>query len=246
MPARPIEIIFVLGEQEINRLEYDSEGRKLLTNQDVLIISIDEAKRKKLISNLKSRGLFRRGIVLAKSPYDDENYSEITDAAYEFAVEKYMYFSQLCSLLGAKEFTIQRLDTIINKKIYSFEGTGKLTSHQQELLAKDQQLSKLYSQIQIKDEFKGGEPNFGEAEIFIENKRLKGDPAINSLLSLRKQTDNPVLTRQLTLDLSNEFKRIIEITGKVRPPRFLSEIVASFSAVEKKSAEYKIILEIKF
>jgi len=246
MPARPIEIIFILGEQEINRLEYDSEGRKLLTNEDVLILSIDKPRASKLTGNLKSRGLFRRGIVLAKSPYEDEHYAEITNAAYEFAIRKYMYFSQLCNLLGAKEFTVQRLDTIINKKMYSFEGIGKLTSYQQELLAKDQQLSKLYSQIQIKDEYQGGEPNFSEAKAFIESKRLKGDATINSLLDIRRQTDNPIVKRQLILDLSNEFKRIIEIAGKIRPPRFLSEIVANFNAVEKKTAEYKIIFEVKF
>ncbi len=246
MPARPKELVFILGEQEIDRLDYDPVGRELLANEDILVVSIDQTKSSKLIDNLKSRGVFRRSVVLAKSPYDDENYEDITHAMYEFAVEKYMYFSQFCNLLGAKEVTVQRLDKIMRSQIKSLELIAKLTTGQQEILAKDQELNKLHSQIHVRDVFSGSTPNMEEAEKLLREKRLLGDTTMFSLLNIRRQTSNPISNRQLTLNLSNESRKIIDIVAKIRLPKFLSEIGANFNTVEKKSAEYTLTLEVKF
>ncbi len=246
MPTDPKDLVFILGEKEISRLEYDIVGRELLSNEDILVLSVDQIKANKLIANLKSRGIFKRNLVLAKSPYDDDNYEDITNALYEFAVEKYMYFSQFCNLLGAKEVTVQRLDKITKSKIRSLELIAKLTTGQQELLVKDQDLSKLHSQIQVNDVFLGGAPNLEEAANLLREKRLLGDTTMLSLLEIRKQTSNPISTRQLTINLSNESKKIVDVVAKIRLPKFLSEIVANFNAVEKKSAEYTLTLEVKF
>lgn len=246
MPGRPKELIFILGEQEISRLEYDGSGRNLLSNEDVLIISIDSSRPSKILSKIKYRGLFRRGIVLIKSPYDDENYEEITNAAYEFAVEKYMYFSQFCNLLGAKEVTVQRLDKITKKEMKSLEFIANLPAGQQEILAKDKELSKIHSQIHIRDVFEGGVANVDGAEALLHKKKLLGDSTMNSLLEIRRQVANPISSRQLTLNLSKETKRIIEIAGKIRPPQFLSEVTTNFETVEKNLAEYSLTLQVTF
>ena len=140
MSSRPKEVIFILGEEEIRNLEYDSIGRKLLSNDDILVISIDKPGSTKTVANIKLRGLFQRGLVLIKSPYEDENYEEITNAGYGFAIEKYMYFSQFCNLLGAKEVTVQRLDKIMKTGSKSLEFLAKLPPGQQKLLVKDEEL----------------------------------------------------------------------------------------------------------
>lgn len=246
MSSRPKEMIFILGEEEIRRLEYESSGRGLLSNEDILVISIDQPSSAKIINNIKLRGLFRRGVVLIKSPYEDENYEEIADAAYGFAIEKYMYFSQFCNLLGATEVVIQKIDKITKRGKKSLDLLAKLPSGQQEFKAEDKELSKLHSQIHIKDVFRGGEPKLDEAESLLRKKKLLGDATMYSLLEIRRQAASPILARQLTLNLSKETKRIIEIAGKIRPPKFLSEITASFESAEKNLAEYTLTLEVKF
>ena len=245
MSSRPKEVIFILGEEEIRNLEYDSIGRKLLSNDDILVISIDKPGSTKTVANIKLRGLFQRGLVLIKSPYEDENYEEITNAGYGFAIEKYMYFSQFCNLLGAKEVTVQRLDKIMKTGSKSLEFLAKLPPGQQKLLVKDEELRKFESSIHLKDNFQGGEPKLVEAESILRDKKLLGDVALRSLLEIRQQS-NLISARQLTLNLSKETKRIIEIAGKIKPPKFLSEIVASFEYVEKNLAEYTLTLEVKF
>ena len=246
MHARPKMIIFVLGEPEIDRLGYEKFGRELLTNDDVLILSIDVSKSNKLIKILKSRGLYSRGQVLAKSPYGADSYEEITNASYAFAVEKYMYFSQLCNILGAKEVTVQRLDKVSRSGTKSLDFMAMISGQKQELSIKDKDLNKLQSQISIKDVFVGGTPNIREAQVFLEKNNLLGDETMLSLLEIRQQTANPISSRQLTLNLSNESKKIIDVVGKIRLPTYLSEITSSFNSTIRNSVEYMLTMEVKF
>lgn len=244
--ARPKEVIIVLSEQEINRLEFDKVGRTLLANDDIFVLSIDQLKTNKLIENLRLKGLFRRGLVLAKSPYGENSYEEIANASYAFAIEKYMYFSQLCNLLGAKEVIVKRLDKITRTRVRSLNLIALLATQIQEVSIADKDLSKLQSQINIKDVFTGGKPKIKDARALLETKNLLGDSNMVSLLEIKQQFDNRIISRELTLNLSNESKRIIDIAGKIKLPNFLSEITSSFHSAIKNSAEYALTIDIKF
>lgn len=245
MPTRSKTIIFILNESEISHLEYEKEGRKLLSNDDVLILSTDDGKSSKLIKMLKSSGLYNRGNVLAKSPYGIDRYEEIANANYAFAIEKYVCFSQFCNLLGAKEVTVERLDKVSKSGTKSLNLVALISGQAQQFSIKDNDLNKLHSQISIKDVFGGGSPNIEKAKTFLKNNNLLGDATMLSLLDIRKQ-DNSITSRQLNLNLSNETKRIFDVVGKIKLPTYLSEVSSGFNATIQSSVEYMLTLEVKF
>jgi hypothetical protein len=247
MTAKSKPIIFILNNAEIRRLEYDtSGGRNLLSNDNILFLSIDDNKPSRLIKKLVSGGLYTKGNILAKSPYGADKYEEITNANYAFAVEKYMYFSLFCNLLGAKKVTVQRLDKVSKSGTKSLDLIALISGHSPQISTKDTDLANLQYQIQIEDSFLGSKPALPQAQSFLVKNNLLGDTTMLSLLEIRKQTGNPIKSKKLSLNLSNETKRIFEIVGKIKIPTYLSEFSVRFNSTIHNSVEYMLTLEVKF
>jgi len=85
------------------------------------------------------------------------------------------------------------------------------------------------------------------AESFLREHRLLGDSIMRSLLEIQRSTDNPIKSRELTLSLSTEVKRVINIVAKLssRIPAFL-DAEGNYRNVTREATEYSLIVQVNF
>lgn len=242
-------VVLMLTDSEIDDFKRKGYAGKLDSETAIVSSQIDMMenfeKYPVALRNIYQAKLNKPGLVLVQSPYDENVYQPIDQAENKFALEKFMYFSLLCNYLGAKKFNAQQgenennssnLDVIIyangaaaggeTKNKYSFD-------------------SEIKKQLNLNDNFTGGEPNMVAAEELLRNTGLFTDVTMRSLVEARKNTMNSFLSRKLTLVLNSDIRRAFDSLNKIKTIAGAS-LDISAQAASQKSIEYFLEITIEF
>jgi len=231
--------VVVLEQHEIDRCSRLGETQLLTAPQThVLVHPIMPQQGSVAIANIVAAQLDRPGTILVQSPFEPDIYADASEAVEQFALTKHMLFSNFCQALGAEKVSVTQIDTILDRKSQSIKLEGRKSLVKGELSVGESSSDILESSLSLVDHYGGGSPDLDKAEDFLRAYRLLSDSNMRSLLQARKNSDNPIKKRNLTLDLSTEANKSMQVVGKLKLP------TVAFSADYKNavSSERKYVL----
>lgn len=244
VPPRKRKAILVISSHDLTRLEYTSGGNDLLLSDQVHLLVPSDEVSSSLEKKLENSGLLEEGSLLIQNPYDSSDYVVLEKSASTFALAKYLHFTTLCGLLGAREVTVKQIEvkTSTGNQLYkgslnSYTGTGNLE-------AQSQTLEQIRNQLKIRSTFPGGNPNIEEAEAHLNKYQLLSDHSMTSLIAQRSGS-NPLQSRELTLSLSEEFKKNFKAIADINVPVYL-DLQAQIDKLKKEVYEFNLTVKVEF
>jgi hypothetical protein len=249
LPQRASErvVIYVVDTVDVERLQYDDSFDPRLTYVAVVDATTPEP-RDRLKNELDYRGLLIPGTTLIQNPYRPDEYATISDAEAKYALDKFVIFSTLCQLLGARSVQMQTLNetksgetrTLTvgadNKIMTVAEGSATIRSDAAE---------KILSQKDLLDTFQGAEPDIEGARDLLRTLRLQDDPILRSLVDLRAVKGNPHKVRRISVDLTEETNRVLSLAARATTPTFF-RLQADASTVKSESTRLRVDYVIEF
>jgi len=239
------KLIVAMTEAEREQCEYDPEGRDLLNNPEVLVQQYPVQRRDETLLELQHSGQLRPGVMLVQSPFDDNVYEDIADAEDSFAVRKYTLFSTVCMLLGAKEVRVERITLKDEKGEVDLSAGGDRMGGTGNVGVSYERAESLRAKLSLVDKFVGGDADVVAAERIMRRAGLMRDPNLFSLLEMARVDSNRIRSRTLTINLSSEANKRMELAAAVGVPKIFSGNVA-MELENYKKTEYKVIVEVKF
>jgi hypothetical protein len=234
-------IVLVLSESQIEQCHFIEGGSDLLRNPELAMLPLPVPPAladHPTVRRIEEADLLRPGMMLAQSPFDQDEYTNVELAAERFALDKHMLFSQVCSLLGAVRVSVH--DVSVEDLERSLKGgvaaAGLLRQGGVEVAAELQQ--RLKQELRLDDTFAGGRPDVAGARRLVQSHRLAADPTISSLVRLREENGNPLTSRRLQVNLLRESRKVLQAVGKLSLgfPKFLDVdvdlSVASYGSLE--------------
>lgn len=240
--------ILVLQKHDIEKCAYEPEAAETLLDEEVYILPYpDQNKQYNSIAlqNIYASGLASPGSVLIQSPFDPDNYEEATLATQRFALEKHMYFSKLCLLLGAKQVIVEQIDLQTRSTKLSINANGEITGKKEGVELESSELENLRSQMDLCDNFTGGIPDIQAAENLLRKNGIWSDPSMRNLVEMRREGANQLLSRKLTLNLSSESKKNLKVIGNLALPKFI-KLSADYNKVISQQLDYTLTVLVKF
>jgi hypothetical protein len=248
LPDRATErvVVYVVDTIDLERMEYEDSIDPRLTYAAVVDAKAVD-KRDTLKNDLLRQGLLIPGSVLLQNPYRPQQYASISEAAEKFALDKYFIFSLLCQQLGALTVQIQAVEETRGKKSQRMEikGGNRLTGAKGHGKAHSATVESILSQQELSDTFAGGEPNIEAAEELLRRHRLDDDPVLRSLVDSRAHLANPHKKRHITLDLSRETERLLDLAASVTTPAYF-KLEANASSVKSSSVRLRLDYDVTF
>ena len=249
--AQRRKAIFVLGRPEIDRCEYTEGGPDLLLNEEIHILEYPLQDASGIVQDIDDRGLVRPGAVLVQSPFDGDRYESVMEARNLFALEKRYHFSTFCMHLGARRVAIEEiwLRKGEETKTWKAEVGGGISKFVASVGAKANQDECDIEEwrLILVDTFKGEQGSLKDAEKLLRQTNLFGDPSMSELLKMCRSRNNQLRSRTLTLNLSSEVTRKLNVIGGLQIPRFVKvKLEAGYERVVHEHSEYKLILNICF
>lgn len=240
--------ILVLQQHDMERCSYEPGAGQALIDDEVFVLQLPVCVNREVPPALQSiidADLARPGNMLLLSPYDVNSYVDASLASGHFALEKYMHFSNLCRHLGAKEVTVKQIElrTGSSKSTINIKGGRPGVSAQ--FTTENEDLEKFCKMINLHDEFSGGPPNIDQAESFLRQKKLWADPTMRTLVEMRRDGANQLITRELVLNLSSETKRSLNVVGRLKVPNFVN-LSADYGRVVNEQNDYTLTLLVRF
>ena len=237
--------VMVLNQQDIEALEYEEGGADVLLNEEVHILSPFSRHSNPIVQRLINSGIARPGVVLIQSPFDKDLYQNSKQAVELFALDKYMYLSQLCSLLGAREVRVEQIEIKNNegKKIISVEGNvlGKAGGG---VKVENQELDSFLSRLNLKDEFEGGTSDISAATELLNRTGLVSDANMRSLLDLRQNSSNLLKSRELRFNMTSETQCNLNVLANLNVP-FIS-LEAGYDRHVREQTEFTLTIKVDF
>ena len=211
--------MFVLNQSDIEALRLDKDGAGLLLNEEVYILPSSSEQSNPVVQELINSGLARSGAVLIQSPFEKDVYERSTQVMERFALDKHLYFSTLCGYLGARRVTVEQIELKKEEKkeTLSIEVGDPSTGSGGNVKVENEELASLYSRLDLQDTFAGGSPDLQEAERFLRETGLLGDPNMRSLLKSQRP-DNPLTSRRLRLNVTSETQRNLDVLANFKAP----------------------------
>lgn len=239
--------ILVLKEHDIERCGYEKGAGEIILNEEVYILPypISSQESNRILQDIAASGLDRSGNLLVQSPFNSEHYENVSEANNKFALEKYMYFSQLCMILGAKEVIVEQIKMQTQTQQASFDAQARYLVAQGKASYNSEEFQKFCSQFSLRDNFEGGEPDIEKAEAFLRQKNMFRESNMQTLLQMRQLNNNKLQTRKLSINLSSETQNRLGLVGRLNIPSFI-KLSAEYQSIVKNSAEYTLTLEVKF
>lgn len=244
VPSKKRKAILVISTHELDRLEYAPEGSELLLSEQVHLLVPSYVTTSDLEEKLDNSGLLEPGNLLIQSPYDSSDYVVLDKASSTFALTKYLHFTTLCGLLGAREVTVEQIEvkTLTGKQI--FKGSIDSPYADGSIEAVNKTFDEIRNNIKLKSVFGGGEPNLEEAEAHLRQYQLLNDVSMKSLIDQRKGR-NPIKSRELTLSLSEESKRNLQVVTDIKVPVY-ANLQAQIEKVRKEVYEFTLMIKVEF
>ncbi|EHK63377.1 hypothetical protein [Achromobacter arsenitoxydans] len=240
--------ILVLQQHDLEKCAYEPGAAKSLFDEETHILQFPARQQgavPQALRNIVDAGLDRPGSVLVQSPFDADTYEEASLAPQRFALAKHMYFSTLCMYLGAKEVSVEQIDlrTRTGKSSASVKGDGLGASADGHVQAEE--LERFRAQLNLRDEFAGAAPDIPAAEGLLRRTGLLADLNMRTLLEMRRGSMNHLLTRKLTLSLSNEAKNNLNVVARLKVPKFVT-LSVEYDRVLKEQHDYTLTVVVKF
>ena len=100
------------------------------------------------------------------------------------------------------------------------------------------------NKIKLQSKFGGGEPNLEEAEAHLRQYQLLNDISMKSLIDQRRGK-NPIQSRELTLSLSEEFKRNLQVVADIKIPVY-ANVQAQVEKITREMYEFTLMIRVEF
>lgn len=242
------KLILVLNRHDYERCTYEEDAARVLLDDDLYVLPLPLTEAPDLpvpLQNIRDGGLDRSGTLLLQSPYRRDVYQPAEGASRHYSLEKHMYFSQLCQLLGAREVQVDQVNIRSRQGTASFAATGRRLGATAEAQVLAEEYERIKGQMSLKDEFPGGEPDLEAAESLLRQRRLLSDPVLSSLLELRRYPGNQLRSRELTVSLSSEVSESLNVVARLQIPKVLS-LKADYQQVAREQCEYELKLQVFF
>lgn len=241
----------VLDENTINECLYDMspDDRAFLFDAQSHVVqyplSPDEPDSL-VLQNIMDADLLKPGSVLLQSPYDRNQYVEVTQAQDHFAVEKLRHFSRLCQYLGARSVVVEQVEVSTESSSVVHELNGKTPVADFGVKVDNKQSGSLARRFSINTSFRGGVSNTEAAEKYLRSKQLWGDIVMRSLVEQCADQENRILEQKVTLSLSSESKRSLGVVAKLKLPAKGLGLTAGYLSSVESSQEYTLTLTVSF
>lgn len=244
LPPKKRKAILVISPHELDRLEYTPNGSELLLNEQIHLLVPSYVTTSNLEEKLDSNGFLEPGTLLIQSPYDTSDYVILDKAPSTFALTKYLHFTTLCGLLGAREVTVEQIEvkTVAGKQVFKGSIDSPYTNGSIEV--SDRTFEEIRNNIKLQSKFDGSEPNLEEAEAHLRQYQLLNDISMKSLIDQRKGK-NPIKSRELTLSLSEDSKRNLQVATDIKIPVYAS-LQAQIEKVRKEAYEFTLMMRVEF
>lgn len=244
VPPGRRKAILVISPHKLASLEYTPEGSELLLSEQIYLLVPSDVAASNLEKKLDSSGLLEPGNLLIQSPYNNSDYVVIDKAASTFALTKYLHFTTLCGLLGAREVTVEQVEvkTLTGKRI--FKGFIDDPRANGSIEAVNRTFEEIRNNIKLKSKFGGGEPDLEAAEAHLRQYQLLDDISMKSLIDQRKGK-NPIKSRELTLSLSEESKNRLQVVTDIKVPVY-ANLQAQIEKVRKEVYEFTLMIRVEF
>lgn len=244
VPPKKRRAILVISPHELERLEYTPTGNELLLNEQVYLLVPSDEATSSLEERLDSSGLLEQGTLLIQSPYDTSDYASLDKSSSTFALAKYLHFTTLCGLLGAREVTIEQIEVKTTKGKQVFKGSLGSAYVGGNAQGESKIIEEIRNNIKINSKFGGGEPNLEEAEAHLRKYQLLNDISMKSLIDQRRG-NNPIKSRELTVSLSEESKKNLRVLSDIKVPVY-ADIQAQIEQVKKEAYEFTLTVRVEF
>jgi hypothetical protein len=248
LPSDPSrrEVILVLSQVDADRLDME-DSRAIALRSDVSVLDANAARNSgdEFTTRLARRGLVRPGITLLQSPYDENQYVELQEAADLFALDKFTAMSVLVQHLGARSLRVSAVED--EKSSERWEANASATKSKIKTQAKSAHnaAEALGRRLQLCDEYPGSTPDVASAREHLRQWRLDHDRELVSLIDARSVAANPLKRRTLSLDLSSESERQLDLVAGLSLPGFLS-MKADYKRVVSTAAHYRVEYTIEY
>ena len=205
-PVNPQErkMILVMQDTDIQRSQMEKDSTKYLTDDQVYVmsypikISADDSPTQVAIARIA-----RPGILLSQNPFDSDHYFDVANESVEIALKKYLVFSSMCCILGARSVSVEQIihrnrtaKTVWNAKA-SYGVGGVDTSGDNE------KINELRQRISLNDDYTGGNPEIDQAYELLNKNNLTMEQQFCSLIDVRRIQSNPLKKRELEISLYN-------------------------------------------
>jgi len=242
------KVILVLHEHDIEKCAYERGAAQALLDEETHVLQFPiriQGEPSGALQNLIDSRLARPGGLLVQSPYDPDTYEDASIAPQRFALAKHMYFSRLCMYLGAKEVTVEQIDVRTRTGTATLDVKGESRVASARVTVENKELEKLRAQMHLRDEFAGGAPDVAAAERMLRSTGLWSDPNMRTLLDMRRDGSNQLVTRKLVLSLSTEAKGNLNVVGRLKIPSFV-KLAAEYDRVTHEEYDYTLTVLVRF
>jgi hypothetical protein len=237
--------ILVVSQHDIQKCTYEDDGDAILLNDEVFPLAFPVQDGNPIARTLARSNLARPGVLLLQNPYDQDSYEDALDASRRFALAKFTVFSQLCMHLGARLVSVKSVEVkTTNMKNEFAIGAGYHGVDGKAKVAFDA-YERLKAEMSLEDRFVGGPADIPRAQELLSRTALSADPVARSLVEMRKVSLNRLTQRTLTLDLSSETRRTIEVATSVKVPKFI-KLQADYKRVASEHVDYTVKLDVLF
>jgi len=243
VPPNNRKAILVISPHELDRLEYTPGGNNLLLSEQVYLL-VPSSVANDLEEKLDSSGLLGPGTLLIQNPYDTSDYVILNKAPSTFALTKYLHFTTLCGLLGAREVTVEQIGVQTSAGKQIFKGSIDSPYADGSIDAVNQTFKEIRNKIKLQSKFGGGEPNLEEAEAHLRQYQLLNDISMKSLIDQRRGK-NPIQSRELTLSLSEESKRNLQVVADIKIPVY-ANLQAQVEKITREMYEFNLMIRVEF
>ena len=240
--------ILVLQQHDVERCAYEPGAAQALLDDEAYVLQFPvlvQGEPPPALQNLLDAGLARPGGMLVQSPYDVDTYEDASLAPQRFALAKHMYFSTLCMRLGAKEVSVEQIDLRTSTGKTTLDVKGERLGSSAQLTVESGELEKFRAQMHLRDEFAGGPPDIEGAEQVLRRTGLWCDPNMRTLIEMRRDSYNQLMTRKLVLSLSSEAKSNLNVVGRLNVPTFV-KLSAEYDRVVREQHDYTLTVLVRF
>ena len=240
--------ILVLQQLDLEKCAYEPGGAQFLFDAEAFVLPFPvraQGEVSTALGSIVDAGLARPGAMLVQSPFDSNTYEEASLAPQRFALAKHMYFSMLCMHLGAKEVSVEQIDLRTTTGKTSVDMKGQRLAASAQVSVDAEELERFRAQMNLRDEFAGGPPDISAAERLLRRTGLLADPNMRTLLEMRRDGANQLLTRKLVLSLSSEAKSNLNVVGRLKVPAFV-KLSVDYGRVIQEQHDYTLTVFVKF
>ncbi len=236
------KIVMVLKPEDIEALRFDEDGPALLLNEEVHILSSQPSNPDSDVQRLIDQGLVNPGAILVQNPFDKNLYQDKPEAVEQFALDKHLHFSTLCGLLGAREVEIKQIRKKKGERETSVSVEGGIPVMGVEGSGESKELESFHSQLTLKDEFEGSEPDMEAATELLQRTGLSGDANMRGLLDIYIR----IKSRTLELNLTTEVHRNLKVLANLKVPSYLASLEADYDRKVHEQTEYILTITVNF